>query len=49
MTNTIIYIDISGSVTDFLNYWNKVDEIVSLNKDAFFVVWDTEIKEISYK
>jgi hypothetical protein len=49
MTNTIIYIDISGSVTDFLNYWNKVDEIVSLNKDAFFFVWDTEIKEISYK
>ena len=49
MTNTIIYIDISGSVSDFLNYWNKVDEIVSLNKDAFFFVWDTEIKEISYK
>uniref|UniRef100_A0A6C0ETW0 VWFA domain-containing protein n=1 Tax=viral metagenome TaxID=1070528 RepID=A0A6C0ETW0_9ZZZZ len=48
MTNTIIYIDISGSVSDFLNYWNKVDEIVSLNKDAFFFVWDTEIKEISY-
>jgi hypothetical protein len=49
MTNTIIYIDISGSVTTFTNYWNKVDEIVSLNKDAFFFVWDTEIKEISYK
>ena len=49
MSDTIIYIDISGSVSDFLNYWNKVDEIVSLNKDAFFFVWDTEIKEISYK
>ena len=48
MTNTIIYIDISGSVSNFLNYWNKVDEIVSLNKDAIFFVWDTEIKEISY-
>ena len=48
MSDTIIYIDISGSVTTFTNYWNKVDEIVSLNKDAFFFVWDTEIKESSY-
>ena len=48
MSDTIIYIDISGSVTTFTNYWNKVDEIVSSNKDALFFIWDTEIKEISY-
>ena len=48
MNNTIIYIDISGSVTNFLNYWNKVNEIVTLNKDAKFFVWNSDIKEISY-
>jgi len=48
MSDTIIYIDISGSVTGFLNYWEKVDEIVSLNKDAKFFIWDIESKEISY-
>jgi|694.fasta_scaffold00514_25 hypothetical protein len=48
MSDTIIYIDISGSVTGFLNYWEKVDEIVSLNKNAKFFIWDVETKEISY-
>ena len=48
MNNTVIYIDISGSVGNFLIYWDKVNEIVSLNKSALFFVWDTEIKEISY-
>ena len=48
MSDTIIYIDISGSVTGFLNYWEKVDEIVSLNKEAKFFIWDIESKEISY-
>jgi hypothetical protein len=48
MSDTIIYIDISGSVTGFINYWDKVNEIVSLNKNAKFFIWDVETKEISY-
>lgn len=48
MSDTIIYIDISGSVTGFINYWDNVDKIVSLNKNAKFFIWDVETKEISY-
>jgi hypothetical protein len=48
MNNTVIYIDISGSVHNFLNYWNKVNEIVSLNKYALFFVWNIVVKELTY-
>lgn len=48
MNNTVIYIDISGSVNNSLIYWNKVNEIVSLNKDAIFFIWNHQNKEISY-
>jgi len=48
MNNTVIYIDISGSVHNFYNYWSKVHEIVSLNKNALFFVWDTVIKQLTY-
>lgn len=45
---TAIYIDISGSVGSSDIYWEKVDKIVSQNKKAKFIVWDTESKEINY-
>jgi hypothetical protein len=48
MNDTVIYIDISGSVNNSIIYWNKVNEIVSLNKNAIFIVWDTKIKEVTY-
>lgn len=48
MNSTVIYIDISGSVNNSIIYWNRVNEIVSLNKDAIFFIWDTENKQISY-
>jgi hypothetical protein len=48
MNKTIVYVDISGSVTNSIIYWDKVAEIVSLNKTAKFIVWDITSKEITY-
>jgi hypothetical protein len=48
MNKTIVYVDISGSVTNCIIYWDKVAEIVSLNKTAKFIVWDITSKEITY-
>ena len=46
---TAIFIDISGSVGGSEIYWEKVDKIVSENKKAKFIVWDTDTKEVDYK
>ena len=48
MNTTVVYIDISGSVNNSTIYWNKVSEIVSLNKTAKFIVWDITSKEVTY-
>lgn len=48
MSDTIIYIDISGSVNGSDIYWKKVDKIITENIKSKFIVWDTNIKEITY-
>lgn len=48
MNTTVVYIDISGSVNNSTIYWNKVSEIVSLNKNSKFILWDTKTKEVTY-
>lgn len=43
----IVCIDYSGSTGNQASYWNKVYTIVSQNKDASFVFWDTNLKKQS--